>query len=84
MQEMELLLGEFKCLTDSCLKLNNSPSSDVIEGEDPLSISLSPEICRAFETSTDETWKMADNSEISPLYQYFFFDQDFDDQSERL
>ncbi len=83
MHEMELLLGEFKCLADSCLKLNNSPSSDVIVGEDQLSISLSPELCRAFETSTAETWKMVDNSEIGPLYQYFFYDQDLEDQSER-
>ena len=83
MEEMELLMGEFKCLMASCLKLNNSPSDDVIVGEDPSSINLSPEICRAFEIMTDKTWKMANCSEMNPLYKYFFFDQDFEGQSER-
>ena len=89
--EMEVLLGEFKCLMDGCLHaFNNQQEGSSTEIDDitrkggavpavPADvISISPELSRAYDQSRDQRWKVKAQAEVNSLYQHFFTDSERD------
>lgn len=73
-QEVEALLGEFKCFMDACLV-----HADPLEGTtSPLCIG--PELRRAFKIPSDVDWKMRDKDKINYLYRSFFDNDNKEDE----
>ena len=94
--EMEVLLGEFKCLMDGCLDTtssnNGNDQAEAHSGADKVmnstndnsnitsavdktlegSVTLSPELARAYEKPLDTRWNIKEQASIHTLYQQFF------------
>ena len=60
--EIEELLGEFKCFMDACLQ--EAVSSDGFK--------LGPELCRAYNLSTNSSWMVKKPKNINIVYRQFF------------
>lgn len=79
-QEVEALLGEFKCFMDACLV-----RSDPLEGNtSPLCIG--PELTRAYQIPPNVDWKLRATDKINYLYRPFFHndkkEEEFESEAE--
>lgn len=62
-EELQCVLGEFKCLVDGCL-------NEMTDNQ----INLGPELSRAYEQPLSKLWGLKEDADINPLYQSFFSD----------